>query len=143
MTGAHPEAFAASPQGQLSAEAAAIEAAFCGAATIGAPAAARLLGMDIKTLQRHVAAGTLSCRIKSLPGRSGGKSKKPRCHRVFSRGDITGFLSAIVEETSCPSTAPGAAPISPSISRSRVIDFPARPGSRTNVTLRGSRKPKR
>jgi hypothetical protein len=62
-------------------EDAAIEAAFAGRTTIGAPAAARLLDMDIKTLRRHVEAGNLVGRFKGL-GRA-------RHHRVFCRADLT------------------------------------------------------
>lgn len=65
---------------------AAIEAAFAGHVTIGAPAAARLLDMDIKTLQRHVAAGHLVGRLKGI-GRS-------RRHRIFTRAAIRKFLEA-------------------------------------------------
>jgi hypothetical protein len=112
----------------------AIEAAFGGRLTIGAPAAARLLDMDIKTLQRHVAAGNLVGRLKGL-GRT-------RRHRVFTRDDITRFLQTIAQEVPCPFIAPSAARTGNSISRSRVIAFPARPSASTNVTRRLSRKPK-
>lgn len=81
---ASPSPWIASPHG----EDAALEAAFTGRATIGAPLAARLLGMDIKTLQRHVAAGHLVGRLKGFGCK--------RRHLVFTRGDVTRFLHSII-----------------------------------------------
>lgn len=112
--------------------------AFAGRATIGAPAAARLLDMDIDTLQRHVAAGHLVARIKGLG--------QVRRHRVFTRGDLLRFLQAQAdappieqESKPCPSIATSAARTGNSTFSAVVLGFPDRPGSKTNITRRPSK----
>ncbi|MEH2705195.1 DNA-binding protein [Bradyrhizobium elkanii] len=114
----------------------ALDAHFSAFATIGVPQLARLLPMDRTTIARHIADETLPSRIK------GKGRKKPR--RVFTRSDVEAFLEAL-EETPppCLSISPPRAVSGTSISRSKVIAFPAQPNARARVTRVQPRRKKK
>jgi hypothetical protein len=69
----------------------ALAAYFATHATIGRTPLARLLPMDVKTIDRHVAAGHLVGRLKGL-----GRRKH---HRAFTAADVTRFLQTLLERS--------------------------------------------
>lgn len=99
-----------------------VRIAFQGRATLTMPEMSAATRMDAKTLRAHVRAGDLECCQKGL-----GK-KRPR--RVCTLAQVTRFYQRIAERGSaCLLTDTPAHLSGSSISRSTVIDFPARPGS--------------
>lgn len=96
-----------------------ILAAFADAAVITTKAAARLLGMDPKTLDAIADAGFIRC-----VRRGGGDT------RGYTEGDIRAYLTE--SAAPCRSTNPKPAPISISTSSSKVADFTALRALRRN-----------
>jgi hypothetical protein len=93
-----------------------------------AEAAARL-GCSIKTLNGHIASGTLGYVI------TGHGTKRPR--RMFTDGDLTAFIEAQTrKDPPCRSTASRARHSGTSISSGEVVAFTARPKQRPGAKRR-------
>jgi hypothetical protein len=93
-----------------------------------AEAAARL-GCSIKTLNGHIASGTLRYVI------TGHGNKRPR--RMFTDGDLNTFIANQTRKDSpCPSTASRARHSGTSTSTGEVIAFTARPKQRPGAKRR-------
>ena len=93
-----------------------IREAFAQRPTLPAPDLCRLLGMDDKTLRRHVRAGNIRYVLKGLG------SVRPR--REFMMTDVLDFLDKQARRE-CPSTAPRTRRSTSTISGGEVYDFMA------------------
>ena len=92
-----------------------IMAAFSESCLLTAKATARLLGMDVKTLDALADDGVIrSVRRGNL--------------RAYTEGDIRAYLTE--SPTPCPSTNPPRVRTSNTTSRSKVVDFTARRASK-------------